>query len=76
MSARPAARPPARPRVQVPRFTPEQKARLHAAIDAILKHVRAAARALQRYAALLNGRRPDRPAWASPYGPAPRRRTA
>lgn len=86
MTTRPAARPPARPRMTMPRFTPEQKARIHAAVEAIVKRirealtplfraVREAARALAEAARTLAAAhrpRPDRPAWASPYGPAPR----
>lgn len=31
-----------------------------------------AAKSVRQYADTVNRRRPDRPAWASPYGPAPR----
>lgn len=88
LPGRPPARPPA---VRMPRFTPEQRARIGRAIDAMLKRIREALRpviravrdaaqaiaqaaaSFHRYADTVNGRRPDRPAWASPYGPAPRR---
>lgn len=91
MTVRPAARPAARPRITLPRPTQEQRARIHAALEALLKRIRDAlrplAQALREAAAAMArataalarppGRpaRPDRPAWASSYGPAPRHRS-
>jgi len=91
MMTSPPGRPPARPPVvRMPKFTPEQRERIGAAIDALLKRIREALRplvqlvrqtgeaiadaaaAVRQYADTVNRRRPDRPAWASPYGPAPR----
>lgn len=87
---RPAARPPARPAIRIPRFTPQQKARISATLEALLGKLR---RAFARMAALarhaadtlreaaahmkdmarsLPAPHRDRPAWATPYGPAPR----
>ncbi|MFF9265874.1 hypothetical protein [Streptomyces longwoodensis] len=87
---RPAARPTGRPRITVPKLTPEQGERIRAVISALLKRVRDAFRTLARLAreaadaigraaasvtqlaSTLRAARRDRPAWASPYGPAPR----
>lgn len=86
-NTRPAARPAARPRITMPRFTPEQKARVRAAVEALLKRFRAACAAVARaFKAATDAlraavqamrqythtRHRDRPAWATPYGPAPR----
>lgn len=85
--ARPASRPPGRPAVPPIRpFTPEQKARLSNAINTITSRIRdtfralrpvvaAAARAIRQLATTLRTAarpQPDRPAWASPYGPPAR----
>jgi acyl-CoA reductase-like NAD-dependent aldehyde dehydrogenase len=76
----------------MPRFTPEQKARISKAIEAILRRIREALRPLaqlvretakaiaqaaasvNRFNDVIRAAHRDRPAWASPYGPAPRRR--
>ena len=91
MTAHPAARPPGRPAIRMPRLTPEHKARIGRALEALLGKLREAfarmaAIARDTGAALreafahmrdlarsLPAPTPDRPAWATPYGPAPRR---
>lgn len=87
---RPAARPPARPPIRAPRLTPEQKARISAALEALIgklrrafarvaaaarlaaETLRAAVDHLKTLTRSLPAPRADRPAWATPYGPAPR----